>query len=111
MSHNNSEANLNRQADRQADRMTDGQDHVLSQADALTKKKNTFLAQILTELELFENKENIWKFCIEHLWKSGTQVFTKIENFSNSSMDPVKAIWKQRKYLKVLYQTSLKKYT
>ena len=31
------EANWNGQADRQTDRQTDGQDHVLSQADALTK--------------------------------------------------------------------------
>ena len=34
MSRNDSEANWNRRTDRQ----TDGQDHVLSQADALTKK-------------------------------------------------------------------------
>ena len=33
------EANWNRQSDRHADRQTDGQDHVLSQADALTKKQ------------------------------------------------------------------------
>ena len=31
------EANWNRQADRQTGRQTDGKDHVLSQADALTK--------------------------------------------------------------------------
>ena len=49
-----SEANWNRQADRQTggqadrqtDRQTDGQDHILSQADALTKlitKKEPFI--------------------------------------------------------------------
>ena len=38
--------------------MTDGQDHVLSQADALTKK-NAFLVQILTVIEQFEEKENL----------------------------------------------------
>ena len=45
MLRDDSEANWNGQADgqadRQADRMTDGQDHVLSQADALTK--NNFI--------------------------------------------------------------------
>ena len=34
------EANWNRWTDRQADRQTEEQDHVLSQADALTKKKH-----------------------------------------------------------------------
>ena len=33
------------------------------------KKKNIFLAQILTELERFENKENLWKFIIKILKK------------------------------------------
>ena len=30
------------------------------------KKRNIFLSQILTELERFENKENLWKFRIEN---------------------------------------------
>ena len=30
------------------------------------KKNNIFLAQILTKLKQFENKENLWKFCIEN---------------------------------------------
>ena len=33
------EVNWNRQTDRQKDGQTDGQDHVLSQADTLTKKQ------------------------------------------------------------------------
>ena len=54
MSHNDSEANWNRQADRP----DDGQDHVLSQADALTKK--TRLAE-LGELGIYPL--SVYFFC------------------------------------------------
>ena len=33
------------------------------------KKKDIFLAQIVTELEYFEDKENLWKLCIKNIWK------------------------------------------
>ena len=52
---------LGGQMDRQTDRKTDGQDHLLSQADALTKN------QILTKLMAFafENciREDLWNGC------------------------------------------------
>ena len=46
------EANWNGWTGRQAGRQTDGQDHVLSQADALTKKKNV--------KQVFNTSPSIW---------------------------------------------------
>ena len=52
------EANWNGRSGRQTGRQTDGQDHVLSQADALTKKKRfmwTFLHFLMELLELLSS--------------------------------------------------------
>ena len=61
-SRNNYEANWNRRTDGQADRQTDGKDHVLSQADALTKKSQYVasscklkLTGFLTSLRIQDN--------------------------------------------------------
>ena len=43
------------------------------------KADSLIIASSVTELEWFENKENLWKFCIENLWKK--DIGLKLEYF------------------------------